>query len=322
MTRYVLRRVLQAVLVLWAAYTISFLVLYLLPGNPVEIMAGGGESGQAATPAQMQALEREYGFDKPLPVQYADHLVAALHGDLGRSVHTGEPVGSMIGQALPPTLQLVVAAMVLAVVLGCGLTFLATYTRRGWLRQALLALPSLGVSIPTFWVGLMLVELVSFQWRLLPAFGNHGVQSMILPTLTLALLPTAVIAQILAKSMLANLTEPYVDTARAKGAGRPRVHFGHVLRNACLPALTVAAVLTGYLIANSVVVETVFSRNGIGRITVTAVTYRDLPVVQGVVLLGALAFVVINLVVDLVYPLLDPRIVIASPAGNRKTVPA
>jgi peptide/nickel transport system permease protein len=200
----------------------------------------------------------------------------------------------------------------LAVVLGGGLAVLATYTARRWLRQLLLSLPPLGVSVPTFWVGLLLVETFSFRLHWFPAFGNDGLKGLVLPALTLAVPTGAQVAQVLAKSLLTALDQAYVETARAKGAGRWRVHLRHALRNASLPALTVVGLLVGQLIAGSVVVETVFSRDGLGRVTAAAVTAQDIPLVQGVVVFGALTFVTTNLVIDLVYPLLDPRIVVAS----------
>jgi peptide/nickel transport system permease protein len=175
----------------------------------------------------------------------------------------------------------------------------------------MLALPPLGVSLPTFWVGLMLVQLLSFRIQLFPAFGNEGISGLVLPAVTLAVPTSALLAQVLAKSLATTLGEPYIDTARAKGAGRARVHFRHALRNAALPALTVAGLLVGNLVAGSVVVESVFARNGVGRTTVAAVTVQDIPVVQAVVVFGAFVFVLVNLAVDLVYPVLDPRIVTA-----------
>ncbi|MDL4816489.1 ABC transporter permease [Actinomadura opuntiae] len=312
MRRYVALRLAQAAGVLWAAYTLSFLVLDLLPGDPVSAMAGQGADQAGIDPAQIERLKSEYGFDKPVPLQYLDYLGKALRGDFGDSVSTGRPVASVIGDALPQTLQLVAAGLGLAVLFGGGLAMAATYTSWRWLRQLLLSLPPLGVSVPTFWVGLMLVEVFSFQARLLPAFGNGGLRGLVLPAVTLAVPTGAVVAQVLAKSLLTTLDEPYIQTARAKGGGRPRIHLRHALRNASLPALTVVGVLVGQLIANSVVIETVFSRNGLGRVTAGAVTTQDIPVVQGIVVFGSLVFVLVNLIVDLVYPLLDPRIAAAS----------
>jgi peptide/nickel transport system permease protein len=314
---YLLRRFGQAVAVLWAAYTATFLILDLLPGDPVSAMAGGGLQQAPVDPAQLAALKREYGFDKPILLQYLDYLGRAVRGDLGNSVATGRPVTSMLADALPQTLALTAAAAVLAVLAGTGLAVFATYTRRRFLRQLLLALPGLGVSLPTFWIGLMLVQLLSFRVNLFPAFGNDGLRGLVLPAVTLAVPTGAQLAQVLANSLSTTLEEPYIQTARAKGAGPMRVHIGHALRNAGLPALTVLGLLVGNLLAGSVVVESVFSRNGIGRTTVGAVTVQDIPVVQGVVVLGATAFVLANLVVDLIYPLLDPRIVTgAARAGS------
>ncbi|KAB2364641.1 ABC transporter permease [Actinomadura montaniterrae] len=319
MRRYAALRLAQAAGVLWAAYTVSFLVLDLLPGDPVSAMAGAGADQAGVDPAQIARLRSEYGFDDPIPVQYVHYLGRALRGDFGDSVAGGRPVTSVIGDALPSTLQLVAAGMALAVLFGGGLALAATYTARRWLRQLLLSLPPLGVSVPTFWAGLMLVEIFSFRARLLPAFGNGGLRGLILPAVTLAIPTGAIVAQVLAKSLLTALDEPYIQTARAKGAGRPRIHLRHALRNASLPALTVVGVLVGQLMANSVVIETVFSRNGLGRVTAGAVAAQDIPLVQGVVVFGALVFVLVNLIVDLVYPLLDPRI---AAAGGRRWRPA
>jgi peptide/nickel transport system permease protein len=319
MRRYVIRRVAQAVGVLWAAYTVSFLVLDYLPGDPVSAMAGQGSDQTSVDPAQIARLKSQYGFDKPVLVQYADYLRKAAQGDFGDSVATGRPVTATIADALPQTLQLTAAALLLAVIFGGGLALAATYTSQRWLRQSLLSLPPLGVSVPTFWAGLMLVELFSFRLRVFPAFGNDGLPGLVLPAATLAIPVGAVVAQVLAKSLLTVLDEPYVQTARAKGAGRVRIHLRHALRNASLPALTIIGVLVGQLMANSVVIETVFSRNGLGRVTAGAVTTQDIPVVQGVVVFGAFVFVLVNLIVDLVYPLLDPRIVVA---GSGRWSPA
>ncbi|MEU9347916.1 ABC transporter permease [Streptomyces sp. NPDC048278] len=312
MRRYVIKRLAQAVGVLWAAYTVSFLVLDFLPGDPVSAMAGAGMDSGQPDPAQLARLRHEYGFDKPVLVQYAEYLGRAVRGDFGDAVSTGRPVTSTLADALPQTLQLTGAALLLAVVLGGGLAVAATYTSRRWLRQLLLSLPPLGVSVPTFWVGLLLVEAFSFKLHWFPAFGNDGLKGLVLPALTLAVPTGAQVAQVLAKSLLTALDQAYVETARAKGAGRWRVHLRHALRNASLPALTVVGLLVGQLIAGSVVVETVFSRDGLGRVTAAAVTTQDIPLVQGVVVFGALIFVATNLLVDLVYPLLDPRIVVAS----------
>lgn len=308
MARYLSRRVALAVGVLWAAFTVSFVVLYLLPGDPVATMASGGLDGEPLTPVQLDELRARYGLDKPLPVQYATRLWAAAHGDFGASIQSGQQVRTEIARALPPTLQIALSGLVFAVVFGTGLALVATYTRLRWLRQFLMSLPSLAVSLPVFWVGLMLVELLSFQLRLFPSVGARGPESVVLPAITLGLPTGALIAQVLAKGLGQVLDEPYIVTARAKGLGRAAIHLRHALRNATLPALTVLGYIAGHLLAGSVVVETVFNRPGLGRLTVQAVSVQDIPLVQGIVVFGALVFVLVNLLVDLLYPVLDPRI--------------
>ncbi|MCD0450916.1 ABC transporter permease [Actinocorallia sp. API 0066] len=316
MRLYVLHRMGQAAVVLWAAYTVSFLILVLLPGDAIAALTGAGGAAASVSPERLAELRREYGVDKPVLVQYGTHLADAVRGDFGASFATGRPVGSLIAEALPQTLTLTLTALALALVLGAGVALAATYGSRPWLRQLLLSLPPLVGSVPAFWVGLMLIQFLSFRFRIFPAFGDDGWRGLVLPALTLAVPTAAIVAQVLARSLTTALAEPYVRTARAKGAGPVRVHLRHALRNASLPALTVAGLLVGGLLANSVLVETVFSRNGLGRVIVAAVTAQDVPVVQGVVVLSAAVFVVVNLIVDLLSPLVDPRIVLTGTGGR------
>ncbi|NWJ70678.1 ABC transporter permease [Pseudonocardia sp. ICBG1122] len=312
---YLLRRLGLAAVVLWAAWTVSFVVLYLLPGDPVATMASASD-GEPVSAAELDALRARYGLDQPLPVQYVTKLWAALHGDLGTSFASGQDVRTAVVQALPPTLQIAVAGLLVAVVGGTAVALAATWARTPWLRQALASLPSLAVSLPVFWVGLMLVQLFSFSLGWLPSVGDRGPESLILPAVTLGLPTGALVAQVLAKSLTQALDSPYVTTARAKGVGAAAVHLRHALGNAAIPALTVLGYVVGNLLAGSVVVETVFTRPGLGRLTVASVGAQDIPVVQGIVLFAALAFVVVNLLVDLAYPLLDPRVAVA-PGSTR-----
>lgn len=308
MARYALRRALQALLVLWAAFTISFVVLYLLPADPVSIAADGGGAGTPVDKAAIAELQARYGLDRPLWEQYWTALTHALRGDLGRSIATGQPVTDALADALPSTLGLTGLALLFAIAGGTALAFAATVTRRGWLRNALAALPSVGVAVPTFWTGLLLLQVFSFHWRLAPAFGGQGFGGTVLPAITLAVPIGAVIAQVLTSGLETTWRQPFVAVALAKGGSRGWALRHHVLRPASVPAFTIAAVLVGNMLAGSVVVETVFARAGIGRLTQTSVLAQDIPIVQGIVLLTSAVFVLVNLTVDLLYPLLDPRI--------------
>lgn len=314
--RHLASRLGQAVIVLWAAYTVSFIVLYALPSDPVALKTGGDASD--VTPEQLAVLKARYGLNQPLVVQYFLRLGGVLTGDLGASIDTGRPVSQVIGEAIPPTLQLAGLGLLIAVLTGASLAVFATFVRSRALSTFLLGLPPLGVAIPAFWFGLILIQLFSFQLPLFPAMGDRGFASLVLPSIALALPTGAMIAQLLSKSLTAALHEPYIDTALAKGAGRARIHLRHALRNAALPALTVTGLIVGQLLSGTVVTETVFSRPGIGRVTATAVQQQDIPVVQGVVLFAALVFVVVNLIVDLIYPLLDARIDLTSPPRRRR----
>ncbi|PWJ48306.1 peptide/nickel transport system permease protein [Quadrisphaera granulorum] len=310
--RYVAGRIGQAVVVLWAAYTVTFVVLYLLPSDPVSILVdtAGGAKG-AASAAQVAAIKAEYGFDRPVPVQYVTMLGAALTGDLGRSVSLGTPVSTLLEENLPSTLALAVVAIAITVVAGLVLAFVATYVRRPWLRTLLERVPALGVSFPTFFIGLLLLQVFSFNLRLFPATGSQGLSSLALPAVTMAIPAAGMLAQVLVRGLSDTLGEAYVTTAHAKGLHRLVVHGKHALRNAALPALTILGVLVGSAVTASIVAETIFSRAGLGRLTQQAVLAQDIPLVMGIVVVAAAAFVLVNLVVDLIYPLLDPRVVVS-----------
>ena len=310
MYRYLGRRLLQGVFVLWAAYTLSFLILYLLPGDAASVAAAGGGDASSADPALVARLRHEYGLDQPLWLQYLHALGRALTGDFGADPQTGQSALRAVTQVLPGTLALAGAALVLAVVVGLLLAIASTFPRASWLRQALSALPPLGAAVPVFWIGLLLLQAFSFHLRWFPSVGGDGFRSLVLPAVTLAVPTGAYIAQLLSRSLRLTLGRPYIELVRAKGAGEARVHFAHALRNAVLPTLTMVGVLVGNLLAGTVVTETVFSRTGVGRLVVQAVGDRDLPVVQVVVVFAALVFVVSSLVIDLIYPLVDRRIVL------------
>ncbi|MEW1721986.1 ABC transporter permease [Streptomyces sp. NPDC093109] len=307
MVRYLGRRLVSAALVLWAAFTGTFLLLYIVPGDPVEMMLGQ-EAAQTMPKEQIAALRAEFGTDRPALVQYGDQLWKLLHLDLGDSLQQRIPVADVLSGSLPPTLVLAGAGLVLGVLLGVGLAVLIRTVHAPWLRGPLQALPALGVAMPTFWIGLILLQFLSFRWGLFPAFGDEGLDTLVLPAFTLAVPLAAVTAQVLSASLAATLDEPYVQVLRAKGVGTVRLFTRHVLRNAALPTLTTVGVWVAQLLGGAVLTETVFSRRGLGQTAELAVSARDVPVVQGIVLLSALVFVTVSLAVDLLYGVLDPRI--------------
>ena len=298
----------QGLLVLWLAFTLSFLLLYWLPGDPVITMLGAGGELTTFDPAEVARLRAEYHLDQPLIVRYLYALAALLRGDLGTSIQAGTPVTTAIADALPPTLALAGLALALAAVAGTAIAVAAMATRRPWLRDGLAALPGLGVALPTFWVGLVLLQVLSFRFPLLPAVGTGTPAAIVLPAVTLAIPLSAIIAQVLYRSLQSAWTQPFVTTFRASGYSRLRLLVGQALPVAVLPTLTIGGVLFGQALAGSVVVENVFSRQGLGRLAQTAVTGQDIPLVQGIVLFAAAVFVLVNLATDLAYPLLDPRL--------------
>ena len=299
-------RILYSVLALWAAYTVTFLIVSVLPGDPVSIMLSSADAANA-TPEQIAALRAEYGLDQPLWLQYVTTLLAAVRLDLGNSYVSGQAVTAQLAEALPTTVSLAAVTLVLAVLGGAALAILAVSVRSSWLHNFLAGLPSLGVSMPTFWVGLILLQVFSFRLGWIPALGGRGLAGVILPALTLALPLGAMIAQVFYRSLMTTSRELFTTTFRAAGLSELTTLITHTVPVAATSLLSVAGLVFGQLLGGAVVVETVFTRNGIGRLAESAVTNQDVPVVQGVVLFCALVFIAVNLITDLLYPLLDPR---------------
>lgn len=304
MLRYVGRRLLQAVFVLWLAATLAFVALQLTPGDPAQaLLAASG-----ATPEEVAQRRAQLGLDDPVALQYVRYLADLARGDLGRSWLHGRPVGQMVWEQLPPTVELAVGATAVGALLGLALGTLAAVRRRTWLDAAATAVAVVGLSTPTFWSGLLAILLFSLRLRWLPAAGEGDLRHLLLPTLVLGVALGGSIARMVRARVVEVFESPFVVAARARGLSAGRVLFRHVLPAAIGPALTVAALQFGFLLGGAVITESVFARRGLGRLAVEAIVWRDLPVVRGVVLVGALAYVLVNLAADLAQAWLDPRL--------------
>lgn len=304
MLKYIQRRLLIAIPVVWGVTTIVFFLMRILPGDPAQLMLSstGGSSEQIAR------LRQSLGLNDPLLVQYWHFLSGAAHGDLGPSFRSNLPVTEQIKQQLGSTFQLTVASMVLATIVGLVLGIASAVWQRTWVDSLAMSVAMLGICAPTFWLGLILIFVFSFRLHWFPATGSEGWSRLVLPAVTLGLGSAAVIARLVRSSMIEALHQEYVVVARAKGLSALRVTLSHALKNALIPAVTLVGLQFGYLLAGAVIVESVFSRQGIGRLAVTAIVAKDYTVVQGIVLFTASAYVLVNLLVDLLYGFLDPRI--------------
>ena len=303
MLTYIGRRILVAIPTLVGAATVVFLMVRLLPGDPARVIAG-----VTATDEDVTRIRHQLGLDQPAPIQYGAFMLRLLHGDLGTSARTGDPVLLEILGRLPYTGELVLASMAIAVALGIGVGVLAASRQNSWLDLALSGCSVFGISMPTYWLGLMLILAFSVQLRLLPAAGAGTPLGFVLPSVTLALFSVGLVARQTRSAMLDVLRQDFVRTARAKGLGEDVVLLRHALRNALLPVVTTIGLQFGTLLGGAVLTETVFSWPGMGRLIVDSIFSRDYPVVQGTVLLLSVSFIVVNLLTDIVYAYVDPRI--------------
>lgn len=301
---YVGRRLLLAIPTLILMSIVVFISVRLVPGGPVEVMLGVSQSN----PAAIERLTRELGLNLPIWQQYANWLGDIVHGNLGASLFTGENVSTMIAQRLPNTLALVASSMLISIVLGLVGGVTAAVHREGWADTLVTVGAVLGVSLPGFWFGLMLILLFAVDLHWLPVAGAGGLRYLILPSFTLGITTASVVARFSRASVVETLREDYVRTARAKGLGPNQVHFKHALRNALVPVVTLVGLQVGGLLSGAFIIESVFGYAGIGQLTVQALQERDFPVIQAVTLMVATIYILVNLAVDLLYSVVDPRI--------------
>jgi peptide/nickel transport system permease protein len=313
MRAYVARRLLQAVPLLLIVTFLSYSLILLLPGDPLGALVAGGES---LDPEVEQRYREQFGLDKPMPVQYALWLGRAFQGDLGRSTQTGRPITHDLKSRIPATLQVGLAGLFVGICVGIPAGIAAAIWSNSFIDRAVTTLAVAGVALPGFWLAIMLILLLSVKLRWLPALGyvsifddpGQALKLLVMPAFVIGWELSAVVTRQLRSSMLEVLRQDYVRTARAKGLRERRVVWLHALKNALLPVATVIGLLLGRVLAGAVVIETVFAIPGMGRMLVSAVNARDFPAVQAIILVVAVTVVLMNLVTDLAYAALDPRI--------------
>ena len=283
--------------------TVVFLIVHLIPGDPVEIMLG-----EQARAVDREALRHEMGLDKPIHLQYVAFLKGLVRGDLGHSLHTKQPVLTSIARRLPATIELAAAAMAVAMLLAIPLGLLAAYKKDSLVDQGSMLFALLGISMPNFWLGPLLIIVFSLKLGWFPVSGRGSLAHVVLPAITLGTAMAAILTRMTRASMLDVIKSDYITTARAKGVRESLVVLKHAFRNALIPVVTIVGLQIGSLLAGSIITETIFAWPGIGRLTIQAINARDYPLVQGCVLIIALGYVLVNFATDLLYGLIDPRI--------------
>jgi peptide/nickel transport system permease protein len=315
MGAYLARRLVGLIPVLLVISVVAFLTTALVRGDAAEVVLG-----QNATPERVAVVRARFGLDRPLPVRYVKWMTQVLQGNLGRSVLNQQEVTSLIGGALRVTLEQLVLSMLLAVVIALPVGALAALRNGTWLDQLLMWTVLIGTSLPTFWLGLMLTYLFAVRWHVLPPSGFvpftedpiQNLKEMILPTFALGVYLAGPLARFVRSSLIETLRQPYIVTARAKGLRERRVVRRHALKNALIPSVTFAGLQVGALIGGAIVTEVVFTLPGMGSLALNGILNRDYPIIQGVVLTVACGYVLINILIDFVYVLLDPRITFAT----------
>jgi peptide/nickel transport system permease protein len=307
MTAYVLRRLLLTIPVLFAIVTLVFAIRPLVPGDPVEIML----FGQSANPEVIADIRRQLGLDKSIPEQYLLYVGNVLRGDLGTSITSRRPVVEEIASRYPATLQLAVGAFLVSAIVGLSSGILAAVYKDSPVDAVAMIVATAGISMPAFWFGLLAIYLFSVQLGWFSVIPDRSLKSLVLPALTLGLIASSIVARLVRSAMLEVLGQEYVQTARAKGLTERRVILQHALRNAAIPVVTIVGLQFGGLLTGAFIIEAVFAWHGIGELAVQAFAKRDFPMIQGITLVVAVTYVLVNLVVDIIYAALDPRITYA-----------
>jgi ABC-type dipeptide/oligopeptide/nickel transport system permease component len=305
-SKHIIARLILLVPTLFGVSFLVFIGMYLMPGDPVMTMLSA--TNTVASPETMASIRQQLGIDDPLHVRYLHFLSDAVRGDLGESWRTREDVLTMVASQFPSTLQLAVVGLVVAFLIGTTLGTLAAVFRGRWIDTVAMVVAMAGVSMPSFWLGLLLLYLFSVRLGWVTITGSDDLKHLVLPASVLGLNASAIVSRLTRSSMLDVLRSEYVTTARAKGLRERAVVLAHALPNALIPTVTVVGLQFGALLGGSMIIEIVFARQGVGQIAVTAIQGKDFPVVQGVVLLVATSYVLVNLAVDILYAFLDPRI--------------
>ncbi|ASK62154.1 peptide ABC transporter permease [Virgibacillus phasianinus] len=306
----IIRRIFQLILLLLGISFLVFMSMHVAPGDPATIIGG-----PTASSSDLEAIRESMGLDRPVLIQYVDYLGGILQGDFGYSFQTGQSVTEAILTRFPNTIKLSIASMVVAIIIGIVAGIIAAIKQNSWIDISSTTFSLAGVSIPNFWLGTMLILVFGVQLQWLPVGGLNapiytieGIKELILPAITLGTASAALIARMSRSSMLEVIKSDYIRTAKAKGVKRKSVIWVHALRNAMIPVVTVIGINFGALLGGTIITEQVFAINGIGRLMIDAIASRDFPVVQGTVLLVAAIFVIVNLIVDIIYAIIDPRI--------------
>ena len=310
MFSYILSRLLSALLVIFGVVFIVFMLIHMVPGDPIEVMLG-----ESATAADRELLRHSLGLDQPIAQQFYQFLYKLIHFDLGHSLHSQKPIADIISARIAPTLELTLASLFVAFLIAFPLGIIAALKKDGPVDAAAMTFSLIGIAVPNFLMGPLLILLFSVSLAWFPVSGRSGIDSLVLPALTLGTALSAVLSRMIRASLLEVLNEDYIRTAKAKGLSRFRIVVIHALRNALLPVITLIGLQIGALLAGAVITEMVFSWPGLGQLTIESIQKRDYPVVQACILLISSTYVVINTLTDIAYALLDPRIRLSARIG-------
>jgi ABC-type dipeptide/oligopeptide/nickel transport system permease component len=304
MITFIIRRLIALVVVVFGIITLVFLMRVIIPGDPIDTLL----FGQPKTPEVVANMRAELGLDKPLPVQYFNYLVGVAHGDLGKSLTTRRYVIDEIGDRFMKTLTLAVSSLLIGLVLGLLFGTIAARYKNTIIDTGITALSLIGLSLSPIWLGLIMINYFGVQLQILPIVGTGGLDQLIMPALTLGIIQAAIISRFVRSSLLEVLSQDYIRTATSKGLMYNQVMTRHAYRNAMIPVVTITGLQFGALLGGAVIVENIFAWPGLGQLAVKAIGYRDYPVIQGIVLVAAVTYVLVNLVVDLLYFWIDPRL--------------
>ncbi|MEJ8544986.1 nickel ABC transporter permease [Brevibacillus borstelensis] len=311
MKQYLLKRLMSGLIVLVGVSLFSFALIHLIPGDPVRIMLG-----EKATKERVEQLREQMGLNKPLVVQYVNYATGVLKGDLGTSLKTSRPVSMEIAQRFPATLKMAVSGIVVAIVSGVIMGILAAKYKDTFIDYAIMSMATLGMSLPSFWLGLLVIMVFAVKLGWFPVAGGTGFIDLVMPALTLGVLLSTTISRLTRSGMVEVLSNDYIRTARAKGMSEGIVLFRHAFRNVMIPVVAVVGLQIAALLGGAVIVEQVFNWPGIGTLAIEAISSRDFPMIQGIVLFMGAIYVIVNICVDLLYAVLDPRIDYSTSKGG------